>query len=399
MFFSSWLRKPTATARAARNSRERARSPHFRPRVEPLEGRALLATLTVTTPLDVVDPQDGQLSLREAIIQANSTQGADQIELPRGTYTLGIPGAYEDAGLTGDLDITGRLTIRGAGAGLTVVDAAALDRAFEVLGGADVTLSGIAIRNGSALLGGGVFNRGKLTIDACTVADNVAEYWGGGIANLGDSLTVVDSTIANNTVSGTGGGSLGGGGIGNSGKLAVDRTTFTGNSVLSRRTESWGGGAVLTDSSDVSVRDSAFVGNSSNTLGGAVSVINYGGATSNLTVINSTFTDNRAVWGGGAIYVDYYNASANLIGCTFTGNSARDLGGAIYSNGVLTMTNCLLTDNSAGGAGGIHAIGLTLRHCIIVGNRATDPFGYGADVLGPANSFIANCDIRDLYLQ
>ena len=38
-----------------------------------------MAYLTVTTPFDVVAPGDGQLSLREAVAQANSSASADTI--------------------------------------------------------------------------------------------------------------------------------------------------------------------------------------------------------------------------------------------------------------------------------------------------------------------------------
>ncbi len=38
-----------------------------------------MAYLTVTTQLDVVDPGDGRLSLREAVAQANLGTGADTI--------------------------------------------------------------------------------------------------------------------------------------------------------------------------------------------------------------------------------------------------------------------------------------------------------------------------------
>jgi CSLREA domain-containing protein len=36
-----------------------------------------MAIFTVTTTADTMDPNDGQLSLREAIEQANATAGAD----------------------------------------------------------------------------------------------------------------------------------------------------------------------------------------------------------------------------------------------------------------------------------------------------------------------------------
>jgi hypothetical protein len=50
----------------------RPRAVHPRLHVEALEDRRLLALYTVTTELDVVDENDGVLSLREAIAQANT---------------------------------------------------------------------------------------------------------------------------------------------------------------------------------------------------------------------------------------------------------------------------------------------------------------------------------------
>ena len=50
-------------------------------------------SLVVNTTLDVVSTGDGVNSLREAIICANVTPGADTITVPAGTYTLTIPGA------------------------------------------------------------------------------------------------------------------------------------------------------------------------------------------------------------------------------------------------------------------------------------------------------------------
>ena len=69
MSFSSWLRGLKTASRIAR----RGISPRFRPRLEGLEDRSVPAVLNVTTTLDVVDPNDDLLSLREAVIQANAS--------------------------------------------------------------------------------------------------------------------------------------------------------------------------------------------------------------------------------------------------------------------------------------------------------------------------------------
>jgi hypothetical protein len=57
-------------------------------RLEPLEERRLLA-ITVTTNLDVVDPNDGVLSLREAIAEANTSPGAETIDFAPALWANG----------------------------------------------------------------------------------------------------------------------------------------------------------------------------------------------------------------------------------------------------------------------------------------------------------------------
>lgn len=72
---------------------------------------AVIIVNTVEDELDV----DGNCSLREAIRAANLDTGidacptgnwADGINLPAGTFTLTMPEKFEEAGLSGDLDIT-----------------------------------------------------------------------------------------------------------------------------------------------------------------------------------------------------------------------------------------------------------------------------------------------------
>src|SRR4051794_11594970 len=93
-----------------------------RPRLRRLEARDLPATYVVTTAADVIDPADGVLSLREAVIAANANPGADIVQVPAGTFTLTLAGAKEDACQTGDLDVTGDLTVQGTGTSTTVLD-------------------------------------------------------------------------------------------------------------------------------------------------------------------------------------------------------------------------------------------------------------------------------------
>src|SRR4051812_15652580 len=82
------------------------------------------ANIRVTSNSDSI-ASDGRCSLPEAVRSANldasiggcaAGRGADVIILGPGTFPLTIAGAAENAALTGDLDFTGQVTIRGAGA-------------------------------------------------------------------------------------------------------------------------------------------------------------------------------------------------------------------------------------------------------------------------------------------
>ena len=94
------------------------------------------ATISVDTEADELDilPATGTgCSLREAIQAANqdgdfggctgTSYAADTIQLRPGLYRLTRSGRHEDANATGDLDLTGELTITGAGAADTIVEA------------------------------------------------------------------------------------------------------------------------------------------------------------------------------------------------------------------------------------------------------------------------------------
>src|SRR5438552_177020 len=73
----------------------------------------------------------GVCTLRAAIMEANMLPGTDTVTLPAGIYRLTIPGAGEDLGATGDLDILDDLFLIGAGASSTVIDAGGLDRVID----------------------------------------------------------------------------------------------------------------------------------------------------------------------------------------------------------------------------------------------------------------------------
>src|SRR6185437_12641834 len=139
--------------------------------------------------LTVTRFDDGNLpgQLRRAIRDANSLGGSHVISLPAGVYHLTVQGVNENGNLTGDLNVLSNITLLGAGADQTIIDASALgDRAFHILTNAMLTLSGVTIEGGAATdFGGAVLNEGGTVIISHSELKNNSAHLGGAIENRG----------------------------------------------------------------------------------------------------------------------------------------------------------------------------------------------------------------------
>jgi CSLREA domain-containing protein len=209
------------------------------------------ATIDVTTTFDTTSA-DGKCSLREAVRAADldavavgganecpAGTGADVIALPPGSYDRSAVG-IDDNNTAGDLDVAGTLTIAGAGAALTTIDAKGLDRVIDVIAGADLTITGVTITGGAAPNGG---NGSAVTgTDGnpgapATGGSGTPGSSGGGIQNNG-TLTVADSIITANSAGDGGKGALG---IGGNGTTGTGATGGTGNGGAGDRGGNGGG--------------------------------------------------------------------------------------------------------------------------------------------------------------
>lgn len=381
----------------------------FRPRLESLEDRATPATFTVNTPFDVVNPSDDRLSLREAIGRANNHDGPDTIVVPAGLYRITFSGAGENLNATGDFDVRESVTIRGAGAGLTVVDGQSFDRVFDVFGstvravfekltvrGGDVTGDGggvwvggsdvvvrdcVITRNRASGEGGGIGNTvagsGDLTLVRTTVARNAAGVAGGGVSITGvaSSLTIKSSTIRRNLATTHGGGV-------NAATAIVTASRINGNIVAGG---SVGGGGIFTG--QASLTDCTISGNSANngggvrasiatltrcTVSGNAALDGTGGGVraSGGTLTACTISGNTAVGNGGGVFGDEWTLNR----CTISGNTASLRGGGLTVGG--TVTNTTISGNSAGlEGGGMYVVSVALLNCTVVENVA--PTGGG----------------------
>jgi len=359
------------------------------------------AVISVTTTVDELN-SDGDCSLREAITAANTDapvdncdvgSEADTIAVPAGTYTLSIAGTGEDAAATGDLDLTAAVTITGAGATETIVDAAGVDRAFHVLGGVTAAISGLAVTGADTTGdGGGILNAGTLTVSDSSIEANSADS-GGGIFNS-TTLTVTGSTVGNNVAdldpfadpftSGNGAG------IANAGTLTVAGSTISGNDA--------GGFGGAIDNIDpgtvtVTITDSTLSGNTADFEGGAMRIGFLGAVELNGT----TIAGNTSGIGGG---IRIFGGTLTVTDSTISGNSATGDGGGILNHpGTLTVTNSTVSGNSADEGGGLRTTGAaTLTNATITGNSAADGDGIwhdGDPVPTVTNTIVADNDDED----
>lgn len=242
---------------------------------------ARAGTLTVTSSAD-----DGAGSLRQAVADAGS---GDTIDV----------GARDIVLTSGELDIdSGKaLTIIGAGARATSVSGNHASRILDT--NAPLTLSGLTLRDGKDIIGGAIETGGPLTLTEVALRDNDASGNRGG---------AVDASGA---------------------AVTITRSLFAGNR------GSYGGAVHFSANGPVTITDSTFVGNTATASGGGI----YTGTAAvgiSLTLLNDTFTGNRAPDGfGGAFSVgtDDTVRYRNSVFADNLGHCYEAGGGAAVSDG------------------------------------------------------------------
>lgn len=222
-------------------------------------------------------------------VSAANTAGYGDIDFSSSVTSITLAGTLELSGSMG-INIIGpganKLTVIGGGSSSDF-------SIFTVDAGVPAVLYGLTISKGNTATGsgGGINNSGNLTLSAVAVTNNASNGDGGGIfiSDTG-TMTIVDSTISNNTA-------VSGGGIYNTGTLNLTESTVSTNTV----------------------------NNGSSAANGA-GIDNY----SKLTAINSTVANNQA---------------------TGTGSPANAGGGINVASGTVSLANTIVSGNTVGSGG------------------------------------------------
>ena len=387
----------------------------------------LAATIVVTNIND-----SGEGSLRQAVMDAAP---GDEIIFATSTNNQNL------LLTSGEIVIDKNLTITGNGRTRTNLSGNQTNRVFNITEAVTVLLRNMRLQNGRTNLsggalqnvagivflrnvivrssiatgadatqgGGGIHNRGTMTIRDCVISGNTASGAsgsGGGILNAGNgSLNVTLSSIVNNTANRAGGGIEDASGTesqvnlrivlvdgntvntapGNGGGIHIGGGNFemAGGSVSNNTAGSEGGG-LWNGSGTMYIRGVTIDNNEANGTeadNGGGGIYNDGGI---LRVdFGNTITNNRAMMGsasgGGILIAEGGRFSA--VRSTISDNTASRAGGGIEdaSGGAFRTSvrmsainnNTVLT--SPGNGGGIHLGGessMTVQRCTLTGNLA-----------------------------
>ncbi|MGE3804901.1 MAG: beta strand repeat-containing protein, partial [Gemmataceae bacterium] len=335
--------------------------------LEALEDRCCPSSVTVTNTNDIVNGDTSSIaalladqgldgiSLREALLAASNTEGDDTIDFDSilfGTaQTITLGGTQLEV-----TDTTGSTTIMGL-PGLTISGDGS-SRVFQINEGVSASFSHLIITGGNATEGGGIWNAGDLTLTDCTIEGNTAGK-GGGIWNgpTGTATLECCTVTGNHAV---------GGFVYNESEVLIDVTGL--------------GGGLFNDGGTLTLIDSSVSENTADFAGGGVMNGSPGsgkGAASSatLTMIGCDIEGNTAgngagVWNSGTATLECCTVSGNHASGGFefatvesaggekgsstpvTRSDASGLGGGAFNSGTLTLENTNVRDNTADLAGG-----------------------------------------------
>ena len=259
------------------------------------------------------------------------------------------------------------------------------------------------IGNTALFNGAGIYTKGTLTTENCTITDNKTigannNTGGGTTAELSDC--VIEDCTADK------GGAIG---CGKGGTVKLTNTTIK-KCTAHTSGNTGSGGAIYAEGATVTMTNCTFTGNKADKQGGAICAQKYMSSPytpSNVTISGGTIGGTEVAdankttvahtdGGGGGIYIGEdctltmkAPAGSPAQGVQVIGNKATFNGAGIYTKGNLTMENCTLSSNTARNGGGIRADNgnHTVKDCTLTNNEA---YLYGGGIYVKGGSLTLN---------
>jgi hypothetical protein len=311
--------------------------PDYAVRSRPSSVRATKLPQRVGSTLPVTSCADDNTSgtFRSVVASALDGDTVDLSQLTCGTITLAL------GAVTTDVD---NLAIQGPGQTELTIDGAHADRVVVLSGAGTLAISDLSIANGylaGDYNGGCVRSYGNIsltrtTVSGCEIAA-VGYAAGGGAAARAD-MTLIDSTVKENTVSSSSNyyGYLFGGGVNAVGAMVISNSTISGNTLqflgdITPYSIGYGGG--VSGHYDVTITGSTIDGNQGASYGGGLFVVGNPNEFSRVEIVSSTISGNSASIGGGGVSVGglfrTYLSSFVLHASTVAANVSQGGGGGL----------------------------------------------------------------------
>jgi predicted outer membrane repeat protein len=208
-----------------------------------------------------------------------------------------------------------------------------------------ITITNSIISNNQSVYGhgGGIRSTFTLYILDSMVSNNISSRNGGGIA--AEHIVLINS-IVNNNIIGANGPTRDGGGINIGTSGLIDNSVIRNNSV----TNGPGGGIYIGVNATVTITQSEIMtnvvsGNSTANDGGGI----YSDSNQTVTIIDTSIKGNSASLSGGGIYNNSEWGQMNLERVSIRENGTEGFGAGIYNAGNLDLTNVTLARNRAVG--------------------------------------------------
>jgi len=305
-----------------------------------------------------------------------------------------------------------------------MLDGNGSDRVLHIDTNATVSISELTVSNGyvwsnlSYEGGGGIYNRGNLTINQCAIVKNRAgqKNNGGGICNGGvlyvTNCVIADNINPKNSVIPVPGIVYGG----NGGGIYSTNTVILSSCILSNNSSSAGcdeieasfygpiygvNGGAIWSSGNCQIYNSLIVSNSAGKggNGGGAYVGQNGGNGGGiynagiLSIYNSTINGNKAGNGGRG---QNYNFSGGWTGVSAMPAGIGGSGGGIYSIGSASVVNCTINSNITGKDDAVIDDYFYEPHVITWYTGAGSGGGvYSSGTCSVLNTIIANNEVND----